>query len=68
MQIHNFSLKQSILDYNWGGGTGRQGDLGLGTNGSGHPDWTFAASVPNNPELKKLDMDQRTRRHSIRRA
>ena len=44
MQIHNFGLQQSILDYNnWGGGTGNPGDLGLGSNVNGeHPDWTFA--------------------------
>ncbi|HEY3323481.1 MAG TPA: autotransporter-associated beta strand repeat-containing protein, partial [Planctomycetota bacterium] len=51
MQIHNHFVTpltgQTIFAYNrWGnGGGGGNGDLGIGTQGAGNPDWTFAQNT-----------------------
>lgn len=42
MQINNFGAGQTILAYNSWGGDGGIGDLGIGNQPSGQPDWTFA--------------------------
>jgi hypothetical protein len=48
-QIHNYGAGETILSYNqWGGEAPEvNGDVGIGTAPSGHPDWTFANNSPN---------------------
>ncbi len=44
MQIHNHEAKQTLFSINnWKEGPG--GDLGIGNNPSGNPDWTFARNA-----------------------
>ena len=56
MQIHNYSIGQTLLAWNrWAGGG--NGDIGIGnqTGGSGHPDWTFAGNA-GDYTLKSLEV------------
>jgi len=42
MQIHNHGAAETVFAYNrWGGNNSTPSDLGIGTNPSGSPDWTF---------------------------
>ncbi len=41
MQVHNHGEGETIFAYNAWGSASRVGDLGIGNNGNGHPDWTF---------------------------
>jgi hypothetical protein len=51
-QVHNLTDTQTIMAWNRHG-QGETSDLGLGSNPSGHPDWTFAAqSVWNKTNFK----------------
>ncbi|WP_242929066.1 LamG-like jellyroll fold domain-containing protein [Pontibacter vulgaris] len=53
-QIHNYGAKQTIFGYNsWSNGA--ISELGIGTNPSGHPDWTFA-NTANSYTTKKLQI------------
>jgi hypothetical protein len=45
MQIHNSRARQTVLAYNAWGASGKAGDLGIGNQSSGSPDWTFANNV-----------------------
>ena len=42
MQISNYGAGQTILAYSNWGGDGGIGDLGIGNQATGNPDWTFA--------------------------
>lgn len=51
-QVHNLTDTQTIFAWN-NHGYGRTQDLGLGSYGGGHPDWTFAnAAEFNNTNFK----------------
>ncbi|YCM42736.1 hypothetical protein V2O64_15590 [Verrucomicrobiaceae bacterium 227] len=41
LQVHNHDLSQVILAYNRWGESNTTGDIGIGTNFGGSPDWTF---------------------------
>jgi sialate O-acetylesterase len=44
MQVHNHAAKQTLFAVNhWGAGSGA--DIGIGNQGSGNPDWTFAGNA-----------------------
>jgi sialate O-acetylesterase len=44
MQVHNHAAKQTLFAVNhWSAGSGA--DIGIGNQGSGNPDWTFAANA-----------------------
>ena len=44
MQVHNHAAKQTLFAVNhWGAGSGA--DIGIGNQGKGNPDWTFAANA-----------------------
>lgn len=45
MQIANSEAGQILFAFNRWGGTGGVGDLGIGNNPSGNPDWTFAQNA-----------------------
>ena len=52
MQVHNHAAKQTLFALNhWI--EGRSADLGIGNQGNGNPDWTFAANAANWP-VKRL--------------
>ena len=58
MQIHNHAnnANQTLFALNrWGGGAGGNFDLGIGNQGSGHPDWTFSESA-NQYTIKTLEV------------
>ncbi|MDO4570350.1 MAG: sialate O-acetylesterase [Planctomycetia bacterium] len=45
MQVHDYQSGKTVFAYNsWNGGTG---DLGIGNQATGHPDWTFASNAGN---------------------
>jgi sialate O-acetylesterase len=44
MQVHNHAAKQTLFAINhWSAGNGA--DIGIGNQGKGNPDWTFAANA-----------------------
>ena len=44
MQIHNHDAKQTLFAINnWR--AGEKADIGMGNQGQGNPDWTFAANA-----------------------
>ena len=45
MQLHNADASQVLFGFNNWGGNGAVADLGIGTNPSGQPDWTFAGNA-----------------------
>jgi len=46
MQVHNHGAGQTLFAYNnWGSNSGGFSDLGLGTQTTGEPDWTFAGNA-----------------------
>lgn len=45
MQVHNHNAHQVLFAYNNWGGNRSVGDLGIGNNPDGQPDWTFAANA-----------------------
>ncbi|HNX36266.1 MAG TPA: Ig-like domain-containing protein [Kiritimatiellia bacterium] len=46
MQIHNYGAGQTLLAFNnWGSSAGATPDLGIGSNPSGSPDWTFMGNA-----------------------
>jgi fibronectin-binding autotransporter adhesin len=46
MQIHNWGAAQTVIAYNaWG--TGGNGNLGIGNQSVGEPDWTFNGNAPS---------------------
>ena len=46
MQIHNYKEKQVVFAFN-NFRAGSNADIGIGTNRSGHPDYTFSQSMKN---------------------
>ena len=46
MQIHNYKEKQVVFAFN-NFRSGSNADIGIGTNRSGHPDYTFTQSMKN---------------------
>ncbi len=55
MQIANGEAGQILFAFNRWGGTGGVGDLGIGNNPSGNPDWTFAQNA-SSYTIKKLQV------------
>ena len=54
MQIHNYGAGQTLFGYNdWNNNTAV--DLGIGNQGSGNPDWTFADNA-SSYSVKKLQV------------
>lgn len=47
MQVHNTSTRTTVFAFNGWGGAGLRNDVGIGQNGSGHPDWTFEQNAGN---------------------
>lgn len=45
MQVHNHNAHQVLFAYNNWGGNRSVGDLGIGNDPDGQPDWTFAANA-----------------------
>ena len=60
-QIHNHGAAQTLFAYNRWGGAGGNGDLGIGNQGAGEPDWTFAQNA-NTYTTKNLQILVRTGR------
>jgi sialate O-acetylesterase len=53
MQVHNYGAGQTLLAWNqWDAGGG---ELGIGNNPSGHPDWTFTSNA-GQYTLKNLEV------------
>ncbi|WP_232058280.1 HYR domain-containing protein [Nibribacter ruber] len=53
-QVHNYGAKQTLLAYNrWSETVGGFSDVGIGNQGVGNPDWTFAFNA-NTYTTKKL--------------
>lgn len=45
-QVHDSAAGQTLLAYNhWGAAAGTAADIGIGSQPSGQPDWTFAANA-----------------------
>jgi sialate O-acetylesterase len=42
MQLHNYGTPETIMAYNAWGSSSKIGDIGIGSQPTGHPDWTFA--------------------------
>ncbi len=59
MQIHNNSASQTVIAFNSWGGNGGNADLGIGSNPSGEPDWTFAENS-GTYSVRKLQVLVRT--------
>jgi sialate O-acetylesterase len=52
MQVHNHAAKQTLFAVNnWKSGSG--GDIGIGNQPTGNPDWTFAANA-GSYQVKRL--------------
>ncbi|GEP46297.1 hypothetical protein BGE01nite_55880 [Brevifollis gellanilyticus] len=46
LQVHNYAQSQVLLAYNnWGTAAGSAGDIGIGSQPTGHPDWTTIANA-----------------------
>ena len=52
-QVHSITDAQTVLAYNNWGASGSTGDIGLGNQGTGQPDWTFANNA-NAYSVKRL--------------
>ncbi|MBI5331836.1 MAG: PEP-CTERM sorting domain-containing protein [Betaproteobacteria bacterium] len=63
MQVHNYGAGQTLLAWNrWDGGG--NGDLGIGNNPSGHPDWTFAGNA-GQYTLKSMEIWVQATNHTV---
>ncbi|MBK1884200.1 hypothetical protein JIN85_17405 [Luteolibacter pohnpeiensis] len=53
-QVHNAFARQTVFAYNHWGAGGQNDDLGIGSQSTGHPDWTFAANAGGYTARKML--------------
>jgi hypothetical protein len=50
MQVHNSEASQVLFSFNRWGGNGSPVDVGIGSQPSGNPDWTFSYNAGNYTE------------------